>query len=100
MLSNTSEENKNKNELMRIQINLRNNQIRELIVYKDYKDEDIKLLVKQFCDDNCINENLVEPLVNKINEGLSKINIVSNCVQLNRDGVVMLEKAKKILKNK
>ena len=97
MISKSINENKDKIELIKIQINLRNNQFKELIVYKD---DDINLLVKQFCSDNGINENLIEPLVNKIKQSLIKLNIVNNYVQLNRDEIVMLEKAKKILKNK
>ena len=97
MISKSFNENKDKMELIKIQINLRNNQFEELIIYKD---DDINLLVRQFCNDNGINENLIEPLVNKIKQSLIKLNIVNNYVQLNRDGVVMLEKAKNILRNK
>ena len=97
MISKSINENKDKIELIKIQINLRNNQFKELIVYKD---DDINLLVKQFCSDNGINENLIEPLIHKIKQSLIKLNIVNNYVQLNRDEIVMLEKAKKILKNK
>ena len=97
MMSKSVSENKEKNELMRIQIHLKNNQCKDLVVYKD---DDINSLVEQFCTDNFLSENLVEPLINKIKQSLIKLNIVNNYVQLNRDGVILLEKAKKMVKHK
>ena len=97
MISKSVNENKEKMELMKIQMHLRDGQCKDLVVNKD---DDINSLVKQFCTDNFINDNLVEPLINKIKQSLVKLNIVNNCVELNRDGVVMLEKAKKMLKHK
>ena len=88
---------KQKVELMRVKINIRDNKYKELIVYKD---DDIYVLVSQFCNDNYIKEKLIEPLCNKINQSLIKLNIVTNYVQLNREDIVMLEKAKKMVKHK
>ena len=97
IMSKSVNEKKDKIELLRIQINLKDNQCIDLVVYKD---DDINLVVKKFCYDNNINENLIEPLINKIKQSLNKLNIVYNCVELDKDGVVMLEKAKTLLKNK
>ena len=97
ILSKWVNEKKDKIEILRIQINLKDNQCKDLVVYKD---DDINLVVKNFCYDNNINENLIGPLVSKIKQSLNKLNIVYNCVELDKDGVVMLEKAKELLKNK
>ena len=93
-------ENKEKIELMKIQIHLKNDQCKDLIVYKDDKDDDISSSVKQFCIDNFISENLIEPLISKIKQSLIKLNIVNNYMQLNRNEIVLLEKAKKLAKHK
>ena len=97
IVNKTLNEKKDKIELLRIQINLKDNQCKDLIVYKD---DDINLVVKKFCYEININENLIEPLINKIKQSLNKLNIVYKCVELDKDGVVMLEKAKTLLKNK
>ena len=97
IMSKSVNEKKDKIELLRIQINLKDNQCIDLVVYKD---DDINLVITKFCYDNNINENLIEPLINKVKQSLNKLNIVYNCVELDKDGVVMLEKAKTLLKNK
>ena len=97
VLSKSVNEIKQKVELLRVKINLRDNTYKELVVYKD---DDIFLLVSQFCSDNFINENLIQPLINKIKQSLNELNIITNSVKLKREGVVLLEKAKKLVKNK
>ena len=84
-------------ELMKIKINLNDNKYKELVIYKD---DDINELVNQFCCDNSINEKLNQLLINKIKHSLNKLNIITNYVELNRDGVVMLENAKNLVKIK
>jgi len=97
IISKSVNEKKDKIELLRIQINLKDNQCADLVVYKD---DDINLVVTKFCYDNNINENLIEPLINKIKQSLNKLNIVYNSIELDKDGVVMLEKVKTLLNNK
>ena len=97
IINKSVNEKKDRIELLRIQINLKDNQCIDLVVYKD---DDINLVVTKFCYDNGVNENLIEPLINKVKQSLNKLNIVYNCVELDKDGVVMLEKAKTLLKNK
>ena len=97
IMSKSVNEIKNKTELMRVRINIKENKFKELIVYKD---QDIYALVKQFCSDNYINENLIKPLCNKINQSLIKLNLVTNNILLNREDVVMLEKAKNLIQHK
>ena len=82
---------------MRVKINIKENKFKELVVHKN---DDIYLLVKQFCDENYMNENLVKPLINKIQQGLNKLNIVMNNIELTKNGVIMLEKAKKLAQHK
>ena len=97
IMSKTESEIKENIELIRVKINIKDNKYKELVVYKD---DDIDALVNQFCDDNFINEKLKQPLINKIKQSLIKLNIVTNYLDLNKDGVVMLEKAKKFVKHK
>ncbi len=97
IMSKSVNEIKQRVELMRVKINIKDNKYKELIIYKD---DDIYETVSQFCTDNYINEKLIEPLCNKINQSLDEINIVTNYTQLNRDGVLMLEKAKQMVKHK
>ena len=97
VLSKSVNEIKQKSEILRVKINLRDNTYKELVVYKD---DDLFLLVSQFCDENFINEKLKQPLINKIRQSLNELNIITNSVKLKREGVVMLEKAKKLVKNK
>ena len=96
-MSKSVNENKQNIELIRIKINIKDNKYKDLVVYKD---DDINSLVEKFCDDNCINKKLKQPLINKIKQSLIKLNYITNYLTLNRDEVVMLEKAKKIVKHK
>ena len=80
---------------MRVKINIKEDKYKELIIYKD---DDIIEVVKQFCNDNFIDEKLVNPLCNKIKKSLNEIDLVTNKVNLSRDSVLMLEKAKNLIK--
>ena len=97
IISKSVNEKKDKIELLRIQISLKDNQYTDFVVYKD---DDINIVVKKFCYDNNINENLIEPLINKIKQSLNKLTIVYTSIELDKDGVVMLEKVKTLLNNK
>jgi hypothetical protein len=95
VVNKTVNEKKNKKEVMRVKINIKEDKFKELIIYKD---DDVIEVVKQFCNDNFIDEKLVNPLCNKIKKSLSEIDLVTNQVKLSRDSVLMLEKAKNLLK--
>ena len=97
IMSKSVNEIKQNIELIRVKINLKDNKYKELVVYKD---DDINDVVNKICNDNFINEKLKQPLINKIKQSLIKLNIVTNYLDLNKDGVVMLEKAKKFVKHK
>ena len=88
---------KAKKEVSRVKINIKEDKFKELIIYKD---DDILEVIKKFCNDNSIDEKLIIPLGNKIKKSLNKIDLVTNKIKLNRDSVIMLEKAKKIIQNK
>ena len=95
VMNKTVNEKKNKKEVMKVKINIKEDKFKELIIYKD---DDVIEVVKQFCNDNFIDEKLVNPLCNKIKKSLSEIDLVTNQVKLSRDSVLMLEKAKNLLK--
>ena len=93
----TENEVKHKKEILKLKINIKEDKYKELIIYKE---DDINQIVQEFCNDNFINEKLIEPLCNKIKQSLSKIEQVTNNARLSRDSVLMLEKAKKYIQNK
>ena len=95
VMNKTVNEKKNKKEVMKVKINIKEDKFKELIIYKD---DDVIEVVKQFCNDNFIDEKLVNTLCNKIKKSLSEIDLVTNQVNLSRDSVLMLEKAKNLLK--
>ena len=97
MSKSVNEIKQNEDELMKVKINIKENNFKELVVHKN---DNIYLLVKQFCEENYMDESLVKPLTNKIQQGLNKLNIVKNNIELTRNGVVMLEKAKKLAQHK
>ena len=94
-MSKSTNDSKQKNEL-KIKINMKNNELKELIIYKE---EDIESIVNIFCSENNIDEKLVTPLCNKINQSLNEINFVNNNLELNKDDVMLLNNAKKIVQN-
>lgn len=95
--SKTVNEIKHKKELIKLKINIKENKYKELIIYKD---DDINKTVSQFCNDNFISDKLIEPLCNKIKKSLLEINYVSNNMKLDKDSILMFEKAKKLMHNK
>ena len=94
---NNITEIKNKKEILKVKINIKDDKYKELIIYKEDNIDDV---VNQFCNTNFIDENLIQPLCNKIKRGLGKIDDVTNNIKLSRDSVVLLEKAKKLNQNK
>ena len=90
-LSKSTNESNHKKELMRVKINTKEN-TRELIIYKD---EDIYNVILSFCNDNNIDNKLVIPLYNKINQSLNKLKEVTNNMLLKREDVLLLNSLKK-----
>ena len=95
-LSKSTNESNHKNELLRVKINTKENKSKELIIYKD---EDIYNVVLAFCNENNIDEKLAIPLYNKINQSLNKLKEVTNYMILNKEDILLLNSAKKIIQN-
>ena len=82
-------------EILKIRVNLSDNQCKELILCKN---DDVNEKVLKFCKDYNISENLVKPLVNKVNQSLNALEIISN-MALNKNDFIILDKAKNISDN-
>ena len=82
-------------EILKIKINVKDNQCKEFILCKN---DDINEKVLEFCKDNNISENLVKPLVNKVNQSLNTLEIINN-MALNKNDFIILDKAKNISDN-
>ena len=96
MSKSTNDSKQKNNELLKIKINTKDNEVKELIIYKD---EDIESTVNSFCNDNNIDRQFVIPLCNKINQSINEINFVTNNLELNKDDIMLLNNAKKISQN-
>ena len=84
-----------KEEVLKIRVNVSDNQYKELVIFKD---DDINEKVVEFCKDNNINEKLVEPLYNKVNQSLITLEIINN-MSLNKNDNLILNKIKNITNN-
>ena len=94
----TVNEIKQKKEVMKLKINLKEDKYIQLIIYKE---DNIDEVVKEFCNLNNIDKELVNPLINKIKQSLKQIELITNNkIKLSRDSVLLLEKAKKRIQNK
>ena len=94
----TVNEIKQKKEVMKLKINLKEDKYLQLIIYKE---DNIDEVVKEFCNLNNIDKELVNPLINKIKQSLKQIELITNNkIKLSRDSVLLLEKAKKRIQNK
>ena len=91
-MSKSTNDSKQKNELIKIKINTKDNELKELIIYKD---EDIETIVNNFCNDNNIDNQFIIPLCNKINQSINEINFVTNNLELNKDDIMLLNNTKK-----
>ena len=78
-------------ELLKIRLNVGDNQCKELILCKN---DDIKQKILEFCKDNNINKKLVEPLINKVNQSLNTLEIINNNMTLNKNDFLVLDKVK------
>ena len=94
IFNNTLNGEKPKEKLLKIRININNKKL-DLIIYKDYNDEDIREAIRKFCENNYLENKLYEPLFNKVNQSLKQINNINN-LQLNKDQIFILDKAKLI----
>ena len=90
-------EEEKKEEILKIRINISDDQYKEFILCKD---DNIFEKVVEFCKDNYINEKLVQPLYNKVNQSLNTLEIINNNnLPLNKNDFLILNKVKNISDN-
>ena len=80
-------------EVLRIRVNVSDNQCKELVLCKN---DDIRETIVEFCKVNNIGDKLVEPLINKVNQSLSTLEIINNSMLLNKNDYLILDKIKNI----
>ena len=85
-----------KEEILRLKLNVGENESKELVLYKD---EDIKDKLVEFCNENGINKRMIEPLYKKINHSLSTLENFNNNFSLNKDELLVLNKIKTFVGN-
>ena len=85
-----------KEEIIRLNLNVGENESKELVLYKD---DYIKTKVIEFCNENDINKRLIEPLYKKINRSLDTLKKLNNNFEVNRDELLILNKLKNSLGN-
>ena len=85
-----------KEEIIRLNLNVGENESKELVLYKD---DDIKTKVIEFCNENDINKRLIEPLYKKINRSLDTLKKLNNNFEFNRNELLILNKLKNSLGN-
>ena len=90
------EKEEQKEEIIRINLNVGENENKELILYKD---DDIKTKVIEFCNESNINKRLIEPLYKKINRSLDTLKKLNNNFEFNRDELLILNKLKNSVGN-
>ena len=92
-----SNEEEREEEILKIKINISDNQCKELVLCKD---DNINEKVVEFCKNNGINEKMVEPLCNKVNQSLSTLEIINNNnLSLYKNDFLILKKVKNISDN-
>ena len=85
-----------KEEIMRLNLNVGEDESKELVLYKN---DDIRTRVVEFCKENNINKRLIEPLYKKINRSLDTLKNFDNNFSLNKDDLLVLNKLKNIVGN-
>ena len=90
-----NEEEKNE-EVLKIRLNVGDNQCKELVLSKN---DDINETILDFCKNNNIHENLIEPLVNKINQSLNTLEVIKSNMTLDKNEFLILDKVKNIRDN-
>ena len=89
--TNNNKEEK-KDELLRIRVNVSDNQYKELVICKNDK---IYKKVEEFCKVNFINDKLIGPIYNKINQSLNALKMINN-IALNLNYILNLYKKRVI----
>ena len=94
--NNSFHEEKKKDELLRIRVNVSEKQYKELVICKK---DDVNKKVIEFCNENFINEKLIGPLLNKVNQSLNTLKIINNNYILNDNDFIILNKLRNIISN-
>ena len=87
--SDNINEEENKDELLRIRINLSDSQFLELVINNN---DNISEKVEEFCKTNFMNDKLFLPLYNKVKQSLEALKIVKNKLSLNENDFLILNK--------
>ena len=85
-----------KEEIIRLNLNVGENESKELVLYKD---DDIKTKVIEFCNENDINKRLIEPLYKKINRSLDILKKFNDNFSFNKEELLELNKLKNLVGN-
>ena len=93
--NNSFHEEKKKDELLRIRVNVSEKQYKELVICKK---DDVNKKIVEFCNENFINEKLIKPLLNKVNQSLNTLKTINNNYILNENDSVILNKLKEYYK--
>ena len=83
-------------EVLKIRVNVSDSQCKELVLCKN---DNVSEKVIEFCNNNNISEKLAEPLINKVNQSLSTLEIINNSMNLNKNDFLILDKVKNISDN-
>ena len=90
--SDNINEEENKDELLKIKINLSDVQSKELVINKN---DNVSEKIEEFCKENFINEKLIVPLCTKVKQSLDAIKVISNNnFLLNENDYLILNKIK------
>ena len=95
-LMSEPEKEEPKEEILRLKVNVGENESKEMVLYKD---DDIKEKVIEFCKENRIDKRMIEPLYKKINHSLDTLNNFNNNFSLNKDEILLLNKLKNLVGN-
>ena len=86
-----NEDEKNE-EVLKIMVNIGKKQCKLVLC----KNDDISKKILVFCKTNNISENLLEPLINKINQILNILEVIKNNMTLDKNDFLILDKVKNI----
>ena len=94
-INNDSVNEEEKEEVLKIRINVADNQCKELVICKG---DNINEKIVEFCKENNINEKLFEPLYNKVNQSLIALEKINNML-LNKNDNLILDKIRNLTNN-
>ena len=83
-------------EVLKIRVNVSDSQCKELVLCKN---DNVSEKVIEFCNNNNISEKLAEPLINKVNQSLSTLEIINNSMNLNKNDFLILDEVKSVSDN-